>query len=264
MARSIYTFPLVVSLLAWPLFSVAQAPTELIRSSQYIFEGTVQAVHTSNVQLLPSSDQTILVRVDSMLRAPQGMVFSGKDVTIAWPSPPQLKAGERAVFFTNGWLYGQNIAMRGVGELATRDSAGLRANIIAVDAQTSDEALLARLRQSDLVIQGLVLRTAVEREEDSRRSEHETGWVAAAVKVETIFKGRAASGTKTVKVFFPSSTDELWYLSPKFSKGQEGIFILSSPVAKKNGLEGYTALNPLDFRPAQERARVEKLVRALR
>jgi hypothetical protein len=41
-----------------------------------------QKLNVSNVKLLAPSDQTVLVKVDAMLRAPRGMSFSGKDVTL--------------------------------------------------------------------------------------------------------------------------------------------------------------------------------------
>lgn len=262
MTKLILAFSLVTASLGWTQTSTAQNQAALIRSSQYIFEGTVEKLHASNVKLLPASDQTVLVRVNSMLRAPQGMSFSGKDVTIYSQAASQFKPGERAVFFTNGWLYGENMAMRGVGQLPAGAVEGLKTNIAEVDAQTADEKLLVRLRLSDLVVHGKVLATKVARQENHLRSEHETGWAVAEVQVIAVLKGQ--TGAKTLPVYFPTSTDEFWYLSPKFSAGQEGVFILSSRVAKQYGLEGYTALEPLDFRPLKERERVDKLVREVR
>ena len=263
MNKLILVFSLIIGT-GWAQSTNVQNQTALIRSSQFIFEGTVKKLHASNVKLLAPSDQTILVRVDSMLRAPKGMSFSGKDVTLYLQAGSEFKPGQRAVFFTNGWLYGENMAMRSVGQLPSGAVENLKANIPQVDAQTADEALLVRLRNADFVIEGKVIGTKPAREENRRRSEHETGWAVADVQITAILKGQSSAGGKLIHVFFPTSTDELWYLSPRFSTGHEGTFILSSRAAKQYGLDGYTALDPLDFRPLKERERVQRLVRGVR
>lgn len=250
--------------LAFAQPGATQNQTALIRSSQFIFEGTVEKLHASNVKLLAASDQTAVVRVDTMLRAPRGMSFAGRAVTLYLKDASRLKPGQHAVFFANGWLYGENMAMRAVGQLTPAAAEGLKNNIGQVDAQTADEALLVRLRSADLVIVGKVGETRVSRQEKVHRSEHETDWSLAEDQVITVLKGQPARASGVVPVFFPTSTDELWYLSPKFSTGQEGIFILSSREAKQYGLEGYTALSPLDFQPLKDRERVERLIRGLR
>jgi hypothetical protein len=264
MVKSILAFCFGVVGLGFAQPSATQTPAILIRSSQYIFEGTVEKPYTSNVALLPASDRTILVRVNTMLRAPKGMSFHGRDITLYLSRAGEVKAGESAVFFANGWLYGENLALREVGRLPASAAQELKATIVQVDAEVADEALLVRMREADLVVQGKVLATKVMREEQRKRSEHETGWAVAQVQVTEVLKGQVPGGAKTVPVYFPTSTDEFWYLSPKFSEGQEGTFILSAKPAKRYKLEGYTALNPLDFLTGKKSERVKALAQQFR
>jgi hypothetical protein len=181
-------------------------------------------LNVSNVKLLAPSDQTVLVKVNAMLRAPRGMSFSGKDVTLYLIAPSELKPGDRAVFFSNGWLYGENMAMRYVGQLPATEAEALKTKSVQVDAQTADDALLLRLRSADLVIQGKVFAAKVARQERRHRSEHETDWAVAEVQVTSLLKGQVSSGAKTVPVYFPTSTDEFWYFSPKSLPGRKEFF----------------------------------------
>jgi len=264
MVKLIFAFCVAAVGLGLAQPSMAQTPATLIRSSQYIFQGTVEEPGASNVKLLPASERTAVVRVNSMLRAPKGMNFSSRDITLYLLSDSAVKPGESAVFFANGWLYGENVAMREVGRLPAASAQELKTTISQVDAQVADEALLVRMREADLVIQGRVLTTNVVRGEDRKPSEHSTGWALAEVQVAAVLKGQAPGGAKTVPVYFPTSTDEVWYLSPKFSTGQEGTFILSAAPAKRNHLEGYTALGSLDFLTGKDTERAKALAQRLR
>ena len=262
MVKSIFAFVATVGLvIAQP--SPPETPAILIRSSQYIFEGTVEKLGASNVNLLPASERTALVRVKTMLRAPKGMNFSDRDITLYLLSARAVKPGESAVFFANGWLYGQDIAMREAGRLPAAAARNLKASIVQVDAQVADEGLLARLREADLVIQGRVLTTRVVRDEVPKRSEHETGWALAQVQLSAVLKGQVPAGTETVPVYFPISTDEAWYLSHKFSAGEQGVFLLSAHTAKVYKLDGYTALGPYGFLTGKDSERASALSQRL-
>jgi hypothetical protein len=264
MVKSILAFCLGVVGLVFAQTSAAQTPETLIRTSQYIFEGAVEKQHASNVALLPPSDRTVVVRVNNMLRAPKGMNFHGKEITLYLPRAGEARTGEVAVFFANGWLYGENLAMKQVGRLPISSAQDLKSTIAQVESKVADEALLLRMREADLVVQGKVMATKVMRGEEHKRSEHETDWAVAQVRVVAVLKGQVPDTAKTTPVYFPTSTDEFWYLSPKFSEGQEGTFILSAATARRYRLEGYTALDPLDFLTGKDSERAKALAQRLR
>src|SRR5262249_1196617 len=62
-------------------------------------------------------------------------------------------------------------------------------------------------------------------EASARRSEHDPELWRADVEVIAVLKGQRP-GSGRVQVYFAHSTDERWILSPKYTAGQEGIFLL--------------------------------------
>jgi hypothetical protein len=236
----------------------------LIGQARFIFQGTVQKLHSSNVATLPASERTIVVRVDTVLRAPRTLDnFAGRDVTVYLKSSLSPKPGQQAIFFTNGWLYGQNLAVREVAQQTLREADALKSRIRQFDAGAAQTELLARLRPATLVIEGRVRETsAATPPKPGLHSEHAPDWWVAKVQVLGVEKGQAAE--QVISVYFPASTDEMWYRSPKFSPGQEGIFVLQMPSAEAYGFKGYTALHPLDFQPLSERDPIRRLVQQIR
>jgi hypothetical protein len=168
-------------------------------------------------------------------------------------------AADRAlVFFTTSWLYGTGLAVREVGRLDAQ-AAALRPRIADAERKVADEKLQARIRNAELVVVGRV--TAL-RDLNPRRaplSEHDPLWRRASVSIQSVEKGTHAGAT--VGVLFPASNDVMWYRSPRFKVGQEGIWILDRDVAKQFGVEGFTALEPLDFHPKAELERIRRLIR---
>lgn len=145
------------------------------------------------------------------------MGLKGEEVTLDLLRAGEVQQDQRAVFFTNGLLFGEHLEVKEVGLLPVpADTAKLRAEIAALRAQTGDETLKARLTSAVLVVNGKVLETRPLKR-TTRGSEHEADWAEAIIAVEKVEKG-AFRGTK-VTVYFPRSTDERWLLSPKFRSG---------------------------------------------
>src|SRR5712672_502853 len=84
-----------------------------IRESTVIFKGRIEKERASNLKILPASDQTVLVRIEEVPYAAKTMTdLKNEQVTVQLKEPNSLKAGDRATFFTMGWLYGENVALR--------------------------------------------------------------------------------------------------------------------------------------------------------
>jgi hypothetical protein len=133
---------------------------------------------------------------------------------------------------------------------------------VATASRSTDSAITDRLHRAVLVVKGRVLSVqhpALVR--PGPRSEHSPEWRQANVEVSETLKG--SSKEKTIPVLFSSSSDIVWYRSHKFKPGEEGIFILEQPAATY-GLQGFTALDPLDFQPVAEESRVRRLLQAIR
>lgn len=241
----------------------------MIRQSTYIFEGQVEKLHASNLKILSATDRTALVRVQRILLAPPSMGnFTGQVITVELTEPDGLKAGERAVFFTNGWLYGENLAVKEAGHMSTERIESLTKTIDEVQGKISDEKIQERIRLAAAVIVGKVAATRPLKKEGKMGSvsEHDPDWQVAEIEVESSMK--ATPSKSTVAVIYPNSTDVMWYAAPRFQRGQEGIWILqeakagqeAEDVIRELGGPAYLALDPLDFRPKSETARIRRLI----
>jgi hypothetical protein len=85
-------------------------------------------------------------------------------------------------------------------------------------------------------------------------SEHDPDWHEAEVQVESVEKGGHEESAVTVR--FPASTDVRWHASPKFTEGDEGVWLLRREQAV------HTALHPLDFRGKDELAGIRQHIQA--
>lgn len=253
-------------LAAAPLIAqTAPANAGLIERSGFIFRGTVQKIGASNVTALPASPSTIVVRVDEVLKAPQGLEsVRGHDVTVQEPRASSFKAGQQAIFYTSAYLYGENMAVK---ELAANTRAvetkTLSTQITDSQRQADDRALTARIASASLVISGRVVEVTplISREESARRSEHDPEYWRATVEVVTVLKGQAPANNR-VSVLFAHSTDERWYFSPKYTQGQEGIFLMHPVTAGMPGGVDGTTLDRLDFQPSSQLDTVRRLIQA--
>jgi hypothetical protein len=105
-----------------------------------------------------------------------------------------------------------------------------------------------------------------------RISEHDPLWQEAVVEVTGTEKGGPA---KQIVVRFPSSRDVRWYKAPKFTPGQEGVFILRKstkdavPGAAKAlaagrarvGPEVYSVEHSADFQPMHRAESIKTLLK---
>jgi hypothetical protein len=236
-----------------------------------VFRGTVKKVGASNVAGVPASKKTALVTVDAVVRGPAALSrAAGQVVTVRFSRPPRLKAKQKALFHTTGWLFGETLAVVASGfeplPAARRSSAAEAAADPAEHLALAD--LDERLATAQTVVTGRVISvapvTAARRtlaaggEPFVRKSEHDPFWHDAVVKVESTEKG-APEGSVVVR--FPASQDVRWYHAPKLRKGQQGVFLLhpqegAAPAARRRGaVAGPTvlmALHPQDVRPAEQ------------
>jgi hypothetical protein len=261
-SKSVLTLVLALGSVSAPCR--AQQPVgnidSLARSSHIIFLGRVVKLHAANMDVVTHTENTAVVRVEEVLDAPAGVAgLKGQDVTIELLRPEALKTEQKAVFFTDGVLFGQRLVVKEIGHLpAPADRAQMKAQIAAVRARMAEETLQARISSAVLVVVGKV-RSIREIERIGPISEHQGDWAIAVVQIEGIDKGTFDG--KTVNVYFPQSTDERWLLSPKFHIGEQGVWLLHREG--KFGLPetALTAISPLDFQPPAGREKIRRLSR---
>lgn len=250
-------------ILAQPLPALDQ----LTRQSSYIFLGTPMKIKASTVELLPASDNTVIVRVDAVLHAPATLAdYTGLEVTVQLREANSVQAGQRLVFFTNGGLFGRGVALKEVGHLAspagTADSTKLlRAQIAQALQKKSDEDLARRMASAELVVSGKVLETRPAKlPERGPVTEHDPEWWEAEIQIQSVEKGQYAG--QNISVLFANSLDYLWAQAPKLKPGEAGIFILHRNEVDWPGIERfYTLVNPLDLQPIGRVERVRQILK---
>jgi hypothetical protein len=211
----------------------------------------------------------VVVRVDAILRN-DGVVtvtdVAGKDITVELAKAGSVKAGERAVFYTNVDVYGDGLAVAEVGHEPVQPQGldPMRAQMSEMAVKMADEKLQQRVKQAELIVVGRVTAAHPYPGAENRvpGSEHAPEWWEATVKVQSVEKGQAPGAEITV--MFPHSKDLRWFASPKFKEGQEGIFLLHRTEDKQLRVSGYTALHALDYQSMDQSQRIRKLAESSR
>ena len=247
---------------------------ELTQRSQFIFAGTVVALQAATMSAVPITPTTMIVRVDEVVHAPGELGdYTGQEITVQAEEQWELQAGDQATFYTNGWLYGQSLAVRAIGVQEVRRSiARQRQRVTASVQNKADQELQEQLARANLVIVGKVV-SVQELPSDSRLiaaapsptspvSEHDPQWQQAVINVESVEKGELAEGT--IVVPFPASEDVMWYQVPKFHTGQEGVFLLHTDQEVRGLARGApTSLHPLDIQPRDQLERIRSFIGSL-
>jgi hypothetical protein len=270
-----------VSLLASAALPQAtNSQAAMAKQSNITFVGTVSQVAATSFAGVPKSAQTIVVRVDSVLKKPAAVSLKkGDAVTVEVKDPAAFPEGMQATFYTEGWIFGSGVAVKelghdippnggtsGAAETGEKTVGQVRSEISEQDLQrllaSCDYVVIGRITD---VHQWVIPKSATPR---YRTSEHSANWHEAVLQVQSVLKGPKLKRNKMV-VRFPLSRDVAWASAPKFEPGQEGIFILKkdqvsgAPTASSGGYKGdaYTCLKPGDWLPLTEEARVRSLLK---
>jgi len=262
---------------AWPQEPDQQ--TAPAKQSSIVFSGTVSQLGATSFADVPRSAQTIVVRVDSVLKKPAPVSLKrGDNVTVEVKDTSAFQEGARATFYTDGWIFGSGVAVKELaheispaGEEATK-AASTGEKVAGHTQEQSDQELQDRLNSSDFVVIGRV--TGVHRwtppksATPYRITEHDPDWHEAVLEIKSVLKGGKVKGNKMV-VRFPARNDVAWAQSPKFEKNQRGIFCLNRdqvsgvPTAKLGGnqVNAYTCLGHGAALPMAEEAHVRSLLK---
>jgi hypothetical protein len=225
-----------------------------------------------------------VVHVDKVIKSTKVMAgHAGRDVTVILAQGPDagLKEGQKAVFYTEGVVYGEHLAVREVAPAHLEGAAAAPASKPALTqaatkavesvAKQADDALKVHLASADAVVFGtvravqpvdhqrLMQALGAGQPKPRRISEHDPDYRIATVDVGSVEKG--ATGQTQVQVVFANSGDVMWRSSPKFRPNEQGTIVLHkrqirNPAVRSllmtpapNGPEVYSALNPMDWHP---------------
>ncbi|MGH2703793.1 MAG: hypothetical protein ACRDJ4_01455 [Actinomycetota bacterium] len=228
---------------------------ELVEQAGFIFSGTVEQLGAAATPDVPVDEATAVVRVERVLQAPEAIGDqTGRQVTVRLSAPSQ--PGDRAVFFTTGWIYGQGLAVR---ELARRTGGELQAagaDLADVVKTRPDRAVASRTATAELIVVGKVVELRpYEEAQPAGTSEHDPQWWLAVLDVEAVEKGQHRPGTP-LAVAFAASDDVLWYGAAKPRPGQDGVWLLRRERLPGLPASAYCVVDTLDIQPRDQLERV--------
>jgi hypothetical protein len=269
-----------MSLLAAEALPQATDNQALVKQASIIFAGTVSQVGATSFAGVPKSAQTIVVRVDSILKKPAAVSLKkGDNVTVEVTDPAAFRDGTQATFYADGWIFGSGVAVKELGHEilpsgATSGAAGTAEKTLGeLQQEIIDQDLQRRVATADYVVVGRITdvhQWTIPKSAAARyhTTEHSPNWHEAVLQIQSILKGAKIKGNKMI-VRFPQSRDVAWVNAPKFEKEQQGIFILQKDevsgyaTASLGGykVDAYTCLKPGDWLPITEEARVRSLLK---
>jgi hypothetical protein len=234
---------------------------ELARTSSFVFSGTVEQAGASNVAAVDPTDRMLVVRIERSLRASRALGdLRGRLVTVETDAADELQPGASAVFFADSWLQGEQIAVRERAHIAADrvDEAA------AAVESLPDLHLEERLGDAAAVVHAAVTGTRLVPGVDV--DYRDPGWTEAALEIFETLKGDATG----MRLVFPTSKTKSWFLAPRFTAGQRGVFLLhvDAPGAEKAladpALGGaVTAFDKADVQPESQLEHVRSLLAGL-
>jgi hypothetical protein len=229
----------------------------------FVFEGTVVEVGKATLAMIDADDRTAVVRVDRVLRAPEQMEqIAGREITVKLRG--RAEVGTTAVFETEGWLYGESMAVLETGRRRSAAAArpfeaegdvqaGRETPAAAARAAAHRSAVQERATEASAVVVGRVvgvrqLETAARAGPggEEQQSEHDPRWAVAQVEVDESVKGRKSG---TIEVLFASSEDVMWYRAPKLVVGQKATMLLHKGAPEVEDKSADAVVDELDVQP---------------
>jgi hypothetical protein len=257
------------------------SPDALAQEARFVFKGTVQKLRATTMREVHADERTVVVRVDEVIYAPEALShYAGQNITVQLAGKKKLKKGQQVVFYANGLLFGDSVAVHAIehhdlerlpAAMAVAGGDPVK-NLAAKDIQ-------ARFSSADIIMSGRVTSVRVPSDVVAAKaagvvgpatmgpiSEHDPDWRIAEIQVDRVHKG--SHKAKTAEVRFPNSPDVMWHGAPKFHAGQEGFFVLhksgrervAAMAAPTEDTGEYVALHPVDFQPYDEPGGIRNLI----
>src|SRR5947209_377768 len=89
---------------------------ELAERANFVFLGTVLRLQDATLAAVEDRTRTVVVKVDQVFHAPDALAHTaGQEITVLLARGETVATGQQVVFYTNGWLLGESIAVQSVG-----------------------------------------------------------------------------------------------------------------------------------------------------
>jgi hypothetical protein len=250
----------------------------LLEGSVFVFRGTVRKLNESTIGSELPSPELIVVHIDKILRSTEALAgFENMDVTVRLVETAKPKEGQEGLFYTVGERYGKGLLVRGQARFGEKDSlATLESHTKEAIRQGADRLLTEHLANARTVIEGTV--ESVKSVRTARGVSWEAPeWQVAVIKVDGVKKGNTSE--KSILVLFSNGDSKESVNSPKFRKGQRGVWLLHpaetlglktsvlSELVKSNAASGSTPFAVIDAKdcfPAEESRKIQNRIDLLK
>jgi hypothetical protein len=231
----------------------------LARRSGFVFLGEVLRTSATTMDIVEPTKEMAVVRVERVLRAPDDLgADKGFEVTVRLNAP--AKKGQRAVFFTVGWISGEGLAVQEVGRQAPGNPDAIEKQMGDVVRKDEIAELRRRVKGADGVVVAEVADTRpLGGKEVPPSSEHDPQWRTAVVVVSSGEKGDMREGQR-VEIAYPSSDDVMWFRAPKPRKGDRAVFLLHRRRLEERDVQMLAIVDPVDMQPVE---RLDEIRRAM-
>ena len=239
--------------------------------SAFIFVGKVVKLKAATMEGL-AAENTAIVQVERVISAPDIFTtMGGHQITVRFKKASDIKKGASLTFFTNGWIFGESVAVDVVGT-AEETGGNVTASLVrSASVSSKDSVLRERFESAELVVAGRVTEMAKSDKGPTYISEHDPNWHEATIDIDEVVKGK--KDIKQVKMLFPNSDDVRWHKIGKYAPGQQGVWLLHPGqqqdtkgipakvmAAVPAGPDVLTALHPSDYLPLHELERVRAMI----
>lgn len=243
---------------------------DLTQQARFVFLGSVVQLKAATMAQVPVTDRTAIVKVDKVFLAPATLGdWTGKEITVQLSGTGGVQEGQQYVFSTNGWLYGESIAVEAVDQRpATKTD--IESQVASPGQALADRDLQAHIASTDLIVVGKVssvsLPTAATRVTDQQAppvpiTRKHPGWREAVIAIESVEKGIYPG--QQVVVQYHASTDVAWHKAPKFKPGDEGVFLLHKIEGQEaQTVATYSCIHEMDFQPRSKLDQIRTFIKA--
>jgi hypothetical protein len=226
----------------------------------FVFVGIVERTGATTVDLVEPTKETAVVRIGEVVRAPEDFGDrKGSAVTVRLRS--SARKGNRAVFFTIGWISGTGLAVQEIGRVPAKDLVAVKKQMDDAVRKQQTAELRKRVASAAVIVVGRVASIYpfgdVER---APSSEHDPQWRTALLDVEGVVKGNARKGER-LEIAFASSRDVMWYAAPKPVVEEQAIFLGQRHKLEELDATALAIVEPLDMQPVGEIDRIQALLK---
>lgn len=203
---------------------------EWINKSSAIFKAEVLLLHTSTVNWSEPGDLGVVRLLEIFDGEKQLSAFLKDQITVKFQNIDKVRKGQVIIVYGNVWLTNESIAVTEIAHEVIGENNLTPDNYKEEMKKSQQRATMQKIKnkaaKSELVISGTVLGIKKMQVDYPAESEHNPEWVLAEIKVGESMKGDKGPGS-VVTIAFPGSQDVMWFNSPRFKEGSNGIWFLS-------------------------------------